>query len=331
VFCSYSAINDLFDQGLPAPDYFPFAALHADMLLKVGWQALPLAHTYFGLIDLRFQDSFPLDASRKAQSSWFWRIFGSGSGAREEKSTRITIPKWPAADADPSAPILASTLQYGQASGLPTLQKFLRDFSEQVYAPAYDDFVVLADTGNTDGWTRAALTLMNSGDAFLTEEWSYPSAMASVQPYGIGTVAVPMDEYGMRADALREILATWDPAQRGGMKRPRVIYTVTVGQNPTGAVGRLNVGDDEHAVADAEHHFLCWQNMIGSRKKEIYDICVEFGEQDFCSLLCSCFRLIALADGGKLDIIIVEDEPYFFQVRSQATLKCPSPPSWPST
>jgi aromatic amino acid aminotransferase I / 2-aminoadipate transaminase len=77
---------------------------------------------------------------------------------------------------------------------------------------------------------------MNSGDGFLTEEWTYPSTIASTQPYGIKAVPVQVDEHGMRADSLREVLSQWDPVARGGMKRPHVMYTVTVGQNPTGTV-----------------------------------------------------------------------------------------------
>lgn len=39
----------------------------------------------------------------------------------------------------------------------------------------------------------------------------------------------------MRSDDLRKVLAEWDEDERGA-KRPRLMYTVPVGQNPTGAV-----------------------------------------------------------------------------------------------
>ena len=71
----------------------------------------------------------------------------------------------------------------------------------------------------------------------LTEEWTYPSALASAKPYGVLPVPIKIDGEGMRADDLRRVLAEWDEEERGA-KRPRVMYTVPIGQNPTGAVSR---------------------------------------------------------------------------------------------
>lgn len=58
-------------------------------------------------------------------------------------------------------------------------------------------------------------TLCNPGEAFITEDWTYPSALASSAPYGIHPVGVPMDDQGMRSDELRKLLAGWDEAARG--------------------------------------------------------------------------------------------------------------------
>ncbi|EPQ59207.1 PLP-dependent transferase [Gloeophyllum trabeum ATCC 11539] len=224
--------------GMPNPGYFPFSTISADVLVP---------------------DSFPVSSSSQSSSlSWLWKIFGAGS---KEKTTSVSIPKYvknPRDDVN-----LATALQYGTATGLVPLQKFLHEFVSKVYQPAYADFETLVQTGNTDGWNRAALTLCNPGEVFLTEEWTYPSALSSVAPLGITAHPVPMDKEGMRSDSLRQILEEWDEAATG-KKRPHVMYTVPVGQNPSGAT------------------------MGYRRKKEIYDICVEF------------------------DIIIVEDDPYYF-------------------
>jgi len=230
--------------GMPSPEYFPFHELSAEVLVP---------------------NSFPIEApaltSAPAETSWFWRLFG-GNAQKEVQTTHISVAKYPA---DRLTVNLATALQYGTAQGLPALQAVWREFVGKVYKPAYDDWTVLADTGNTDGWSRCAVTLMNRGDGFLTEEWTYPSALAAARPFGIRSVPVAMDGNGMRPDALRKVLSEWNVEERGGMKRPHVMYTVPVGQNPSGA------------------------NMPASRKKEIYDICVEY------------------------DVIICEDDPYYFQ------------------
>jgi aromatic amino acid aminotransferase I len=102
-------------------------------------------------------------------------------------------------------------------------------------------------------WSRIARLLLNPGDTLLVEEWTYPSALASARPLDIRWKAVPMDGQGMRPDSLRAILAGWNVEQDGPRCvcvpftptiesgnlvpiRPRVIYTVPVGQNPSGRV-----------------------------------------------------------------------------------------------
>ena len=64
-------------------------------------------------------------------------------------------------------------------------------------------------------WSRAITSLCNPGELFITEDWTYPSALANSQPYGVYPVGVPMDDQGMRPDALRKMLAEWDEVERG--------------------------------------------------------------------------------------------------------------------
>jgi aromatic amino acid aminotransferase I len=76
-------------------------------------------------------------------------------------------------------------------------------------------------------WTRCVLTLLNDGEGFLTEEWTYPSAVASAKPYNINTVSVPIDAYGMRVNELRKILSEWNETERG-MKRYDYLFVTFV-------------------------------------------------------------------------------------------------------
>ncbi|KAJ6613492.1 PLP-dependent transferase [Mycena sp. CBHHK59/15] len=147
-----------------------------------------------------------------------------------------------------TVPSTRSALQYGMSSGLPQLQKIVTEFTDKT----------LLHAGNTDAWNKVVTTLCNPGEGVLVSKWTYPSltlnsAMASMQPYGIKPVPVDIDGQGMMSGALRNILT-----------EPHVIYAVPIGENPTGTTTEI------------------------ARKKEIYQICVEF------------------------DIIIVEDDPYYF-------------------
>ncbi|TFK75944.1 PLP-dependent transferase [Pluteus cervinus] len=222
--------------GLPHPDYFPYSRVSADALVPSSFAT-----------------------SRESSLSWLWNLFSG------DKSTSLTVPRYPAKDGDIN---LAQALQYGLARGMPQIQDFIRRFTAEVYQPAYDNWATLINSGNTDGWCRAALTLCNPGEGIFAAEWTYPSAKATVIPLGVRMVPLPMDIQGIRSDKFREILATWDDKSRN-MSRPHVLYTIPIGQNPTGGT------------------------MSAPRKQEIYNICVEF------------------------DIIIVEDDPYYFLQHGQ--------------
>ena len=183
-------------------------------------------------------DAFPLTVPRAASTSsspfsWLWRIFGGGAGRRDDATTHIEVPHDP--HPDDGGVNLSTALQYGPATGLPRTQEFIHEFTERVYAPAYHDWTTLIHTGNTDGyvcrphrrrarvaesklgrrWSRISRMLLNPGDTLLVEEWTYPSALAGARPIDLRLRAVPMDSQGMRADALREILAGWDVEKDG--------------------------------------------------------------------------------------------------------------------
>ncbi|KAF8640115.1 hypothetical protein AX17_001351 [Amanita inopinata Kibby_2008] len=222
--------------GLPHPDYFPFSAISGDLLLP---------------------DSYPATSSERSRAfSWIWNLFAS----KKERTVTVTVPKYPQTPGDIS---LSTALQYSLASGLPLLQKIVHEFTAKVFQPGYGNFTTFVHTGNTDGWAVVVETLCDPGQGVLTSEWTYPSAIAAMEPHGIKPIPVAMDSQGMRSDALRTLLSEWDETSRG-MPRPHVLYIIPTGQNPTGATMELN------------------------RKKEIYDVCVDF------------------------DIIIVEDDPYYF-------------------
>lgn len=117
----------------------------------------------------------------------------------------------------------------------------------------------------------------------LCEEYTYPSAQALFAPLGNYAAPIPLDERGMRADLLEERLANWE-STHAGKRRPHVMYVVPVGSNPSGIT------------------------YSAERKKEIYDICVKYGKL----IMVSGGNARLMLTTGPPDIIIVEDDPYFF-------------------
>lgn len=157
---------------------------------------------------------------------------------------------------------LATMLQYGSGTGSKAILEFARAFTAACFSPGYR-CAHLAHLGCTDAWTKVVRLLCEPGDHILTEQYTFPSSMAVWIPLGVKGAPVKMDQDGMRSDDLRRILANWE-TEHPGMKRPHLMYIVPVGSNPTGST------------------------MPAYRRKEIYDICVEY------------------------DVIICEDDPYTF-------------------
>jgi DNA-binding transcriptional MocR family regulator len=184
-----------------------------------------------------------------------------------------------------------SALQYGQALGYPPLFDFLRSFTRNnlhPFVPYKGGPEIILTCGSTDGFSKTITALSNEWAAghdpidekpgILCEQYAYMNAIQTVRPKGFNVAAVAIDSEGMLASGpggLRDILENWD-FRKG--RRPHLMYTVTIGQNPTS--GTLSV----------------------ARRIEIYALCVLY------------------------DIIIVEDDPYWYlQYPSSTPTPAPTP------
>lgn len=172
---------------------------------------------------------------------------------------------------------LTTALQYGTAQGYPALYGFIRYMTQEHLhpnTPYKGGPEVILTCGSTDGFSKALECFTNIWDeerdwirereGVLCEEFAYMNAIQAAGARGVNIVPVAVDDEGMMAygkGGLEDVLVKWD---KNKGKRPHVMYTVTVGQNPTS--GLLSV----------------------TRRKEIYALC------------------------QKYDIVIVEDDPYWY-------------------
>ena len=87
--------------------------------------------------------------------------------------------------------------------------------------------------GSMQAVTLVAEALMlGVGDIVVTEELTYSGTIGAYQNLGVELVGVPLDEHGMRTDALADTL---EDLHRKGTP-PRFIYTLATYQNPTGSM-----------------------------------------------------------------------------------------------
>ncbi|KAL3440656.1 pyridoxal phosphate-dependent transferase [Aspergillus insuetus] len=157
---------------------------------------------------------------------------------------------------------LSLGLNYGHAAGSPHLLRFVTEHVELVHNPPYRDWSTFLSCGATAALEVAFRIFCNRGDWILTEQWTYPGTLESAMLNGVRVYGVEMDADGLRPDCLESTLSSWNTSSQG--PRPRVLYTIPTGQNPTG------------------------YTQPAERRAAIY----------------------AIAE--KYDLIIIEDDPYYF-------------------
>ena len=197
------------------------------------------------------------------------------------------MPKVQTSESDLDRKIdLATALQYGTAEGYPPLLSFVRQFTREVVhatVPYLGGPEVILTCGSTDGMAKTLDLLTDPwseprGDdvrlrqGLLCEVFMYSNVLTQSLPRGLNVAPVEIDGEGMVAygdGGLEHVLANWDETKG---RRPHLMYTVTMGHNPTGVVLSLK------------------------RRKELYSIC------------------------SKYDVIIVEDDPYWYLQYPSAAL-----------
>ncbi|GAB1218128.1 hypothetical protein ATERTT37_007380 [Aspergillus terreus] len=207
---------------------------------------------------------FPYD-TLEASVAHPHRFEPSAAPSPSSTSARVLIPKESSSTDLQKKIDLTTALQYGTADGLAPMAAFVRQFTRRhlhpnvPYARGPD---TLLTCGSTDGFSKTIEAFTNLWDpardgpsqreGILCEEFVYMNAIATVKPRGLNVVPVAMDAQGMRAHGtggLADVLRNWD--LRNG-KRPHLMYTITIGQNPTG--GTLSV----------------------DRRREIYALCRQY-------------------------------------------------------
>ncbi|KAK6454681.1 aromatic amino acid aminotransferase [Scheffersomyces xylosifermentans] len=188
--------------------------------------------------------------------------FANGIGAQitDADKTVIEIYKRAAKNKEENKDIeLARSLQYGFTEGQPEITDFLKTHTDMIHKVPYADWDLIASVGNTESWDATLRTFVTRGDSILVEEYSFSSALETVQAQGVNTIPVQMDEYGLIPEALSSLLDQWVGP------KPKLLYTICTGQNPTGsclsierrkAIYALAVKHDFIIVEDEPYYFL---------------------------------------------------------------------------
>lgn len=153
----------------------------------------------------------------------------------------------PGTEAAPSGVLdLNVVLQYGLTNGFPGLIDKLERLNELLHGRVHADHAVFLTLGNTDGVSKTFSLFVEPGDYVLAEEYSFSSSLNSGRAKGAKFYPVKVDGDGLVPEDLERVLSTWDTDALG--KKPHLLYTIPVGQNPTGSVQPAERYDAIYAI-----------------------------------------------------------------------------------
>ncbi|TKX18990.1 aminotransferase-like protein 7 [Elsinoe australis] len=156
---------------------------------------------------------------------------------------------------DPSANIdLSISLSYGYSLGSEQLIQFLTTHISHYHAPPYSDWEVCLTIGNTSALEITFRNFANPGDCVLVERHTYSGMIEAAKPLGLTLIPIDMDSDGLSPHSLSTILSTWADVY-GHRPKPKLLYTIPTGQNPTGTTQPLQRRRDILAIAE-EHNLL---------------------------------------------------------------------------
>jgi 2-aminoadipate transaminase len=149
-------------------------------------------------------------------------------------------------------------LQYGAEQGNGYFRRALADFLAAAYAKGVDSDQLFVTAGASSALDLICTLYSRPGDTIFVEEPSYFLALRIFEDHGLRSVPIPIDEEGLRLDALEEKLTKI---------HPKFVYTIPTFQNPSGrTLSRARreklVEWAQHynflVVADEVYHFLAY-------------------------------------------------------------------------
>ncbi|RTE72088.1 hypothetical protein BHE90_013495 [Fusarium euwallaceae] len=266
-----------FSGGMPNVKYFPYDTLEADVATPERWQPSP--NTPAEVQQQLDEASFNGQSNGKTNGKAYGSKNGNAPQDPDYKGTtaHITIPKV-LHEPDRTKKIdLATALQYGLAAGYPPLLSFVKQFTNEVLHPSvpyHGGADVILNNGGTDGFSKVLQLLVDPWYEGVHPVTERPGMLCETFVFGnVLTQSRPLGVQVVPVELDREGMLVEGP---GGLRDVLDNWDPRNGRRP-------------HFLYTVTMGHNPTSGVLGiKRRKEIY----------------------ALA--SKYDIIIVEDDPYWY-------------------
>lgn len=166
---------------------------------------------------------------------------------------------------------MAAGLQYSETIGMKDIVTWIREFQNKIHKPpgGFDNLEICMSHGSQDILIKSFEMLLERGDNLLVEKPTYAGSLAALNPLGINYVNVDTDGKGLIPSSLEERLNQYSSHP----KKPRVLYTIPTGSNPSGGtqdlerkkrVYDLACKHDLLILEDDPYYFLQFDDVVPS-------------------------------------------------------------------
>ncbi|TCD61057.1 hypothetical protein EIP91_009114 [Steccherinum ochraceum] len=153
---------------------------------------------------------------------------------------------------------LAEGLQYGPTAGLPSMVEWVYGLQEKVHGRKKGEgWKVTIGGGSQDVIYKAVSALINPGESALVESPLYAGVLPMFQALHCDLVEVQTDASGILSSSLRKTLESWPESK----PKPKVLYTVPYGCNPTGMTATIERRREVLQLA-REHNLIILEGML---------------------------------------------------------------------
>ncbi|ETW01883.1 hypothetical protein, variant [Aphanomyces invadans] len=180
---------------------------------------------------------------------------------------------------DLRGPTLQQALQYSPTPGLPELVQIISTRMEDEHEPPAlsEPRMLSITTGSQDALYKAFEMLIDEDDSLLVETPTYSGTLAHLHAVNCNLVTVRTDGQGLVPEHLASILDNWDSIK----KKPKVLYTIPTGGNPTGVSMSFERKQQVYAIA-SKHNLIVLEDdpyyyltLNGARSKSLLHLDVD--------------------------------------------------------
>ncbi|ODV76986.1 aromatic amino acid aminotransferase II [Suhomyces tanzawaensis NRRL Y-17324] len=218
--------------GVPNSGFFPIESIHATVK------------------DYPFEQNAGSSSVANSNGTTNGTTNGDHKSLKETNESFITTP---AHTDDPKLIDIARGLQYSEVNGLTPLLNFTREFITRTHKPGYEDWSTILTSGASDGLLKAADVLLDPEDVILIEEVTFSPFLSSVKHFGGISVPVKLNIHngsdGIDLEYLLDLLENWETL-KPNLRRPKALYTIATGQNPTALTQTLGFRKKVYALAE---------------------------------------------------------------------------------